>query len=158
MMSLSVRFFVLMKRLNKMQRPFFVDVVIGKRSSVFQRKTIVGQSLLVRRDSLFLLHLLLDVLDGVAGIDLQRDSLARQRPYENLKSHRINGHAYNGENYQQTFHCHTTSCATHFETSTLRSNLAILSIPLISASLLVFTSLMCSSGGNCTKCRGKPQP
>merc|ERR1712241_481103 len=49
---------------------FFLDVVIAQRASVFQLFTCEDETLLVRRDSFFVLDFGLDVVDGVAGFPL----------------------------------------------------------------------------------------
>jgi len=53
---------------------FFLDVVIGKGSSVFELFTGEDESLLVRRDSFFVLDLGFDVFNGVRWFDIKSDS------------------------------------------------------------------------------------
>ena len=53
-----------------------LDVVIRKGSSVLELLPGEDESLLIRRDSLLVLDLGLNVVDGVRGLDLQRDRLA----------------------------------------------------------------------------------
>ena len=52
--------------------------VVRKGSSVLKLLSGEDQSLLVRRDTLLVLDLRLDVVDGVGGLDLEGDGLARE--------------------------------------------------------------------------------
>ena len=63
---------------DQVQRGFLLDVVVGQRSAVFQLFAGKDQTLLVRRDAFFVLDLGFDVLNGVTGLDVQSDGLARQ--------------------------------------------------------------------------------
>ena len=67
-----------------MQGGFLLDVVIAQRSSVFQLLSSEDQSLLFRWDSLFVLNLGLDILNGVIGLNIQRNRLSRQGLDEDL--------------------------------------------------------------------------
>lgn len=72
-----------------MERRFLLDVVVRKRVSVFDGSAGEDEFLLLGRDSLLVLDLRLDVLDGVSRLDLKRDGLARQVLDENLHRRRI---------------------------------------------------------------------
>ena len=60
-----------------MESGFLLDVVIGEGSTVLQLLTGEDKSLLVRGNSLLVLDLGLDVVDGVGRLHLKGDSLAR---------------------------------------------------------------------------------
>jgi hypothetical protein len=47
-----------------------LDVVVGKGAAILELFAGEDQTLLVRGDSLFVLDLSLDILDGVRGLDL----------------------------------------------------------------------------------------
>jgi hypothetical protein len=57
---------------------YLLDVVVGKSASILQLLTSEDQSLLVRWDSLLVLDLGLDIVDGIGGLDLKGDGLARE--------------------------------------------------------------------------------
>lgn len=59
-----------------MKRRFLLDVVVGEGTAILQLLTSEDQTLLVRRDSLLILDLALNIVDGVARLDLQGDGLA----------------------------------------------------------------------------------
>ena len=59
-----------------------LDVVVGQGAAIFQ--LLAYQPLLIWRDSLLVLNLSLDVLDGIAGLHLKGDGLAREGLHENL--------------------------------------------------------------------------
>merc|ERR1712223_798336 len=61
-----------------MESRFFLDIVIGECPGVLELLASEDQPLLVRRDSLLVLDLGLDVLDAVASLDLQGDGLPCQ--------------------------------------------------------------------------------
>ena len=61
-----------------------LDVVVGKRATVFQLLTREDKTLLVRWDALLILDLGLDVVNRVAGLNLQCDGLAGECLDENL--------------------------------------------------------------------------
>ena len=68
---------------DQVDRALLLDVVVAQRASVLQLLASEDQALLVGWDALLVRDLRLDVLDGVAGLDLERDRLARQRLHEN---------------------------------------------------------------------------
>jgi len=53
----------------------FLDVIIGKSSTIFQLFAGEDESLLIRGDSFLILNFLFHILDGVGGLDLQGDGL-----------------------------------------------------------------------------------
>jgi hypothetical protein len=53
-----------------------LDVVVGQSTTVLQLLAGEDQTLLVRRDTLLVLDLRLDVVDGIAGLNLKGDGLA----------------------------------------------------------------------------------
>lgn len=55
---------------------FDLDIVVCQSSTIFELFSSENESLLVRRDSLFILHVLLYVFDRIRGFDLQRNYLA----------------------------------------------------------------------------------
>ena len=57
---------------------YLLDVVVGKSASILQSLTSEDQSLLVWWNSLLVLDLGLDIVDGVRGLDLEGDGLARK--------------------------------------------------------------------------------
>lgn len=59
-----------------------LDVVVGEGAAILELLAGEDQALLVRRDALLVLDLGLDVVDGVRGLDLQGDGLARQGLHE----------------------------------------------------------------------------
>merc|ERR1711899_495464 len=61
-----------------MECRLFLDIVVGKRPAVLELLASEDQSLLVRRDSLLVLDLGLDVLDAITSLDLQGDGLPGQ--------------------------------------------------------------------------------
>lgn len=69
-----------------MQSRFLLDVIIGKSAAILELLASENQALLVRRDTLLILNLRLDIVNSVAGLDLQGDGLARESLDENLHS------------------------------------------------------------------------
>jgi len=57
---------------------FFLDVVVGQGTAILKLLSSEDETLLIRRDALLILNLGLDVIDGVAGLNLKGDSLAGQ--------------------------------------------------------------------------------
>merc|ERR1719486_1519435 len=67
-----------------MEGALLLDVVVGESSSVLQLLSSEDQPLLIWGDSLLVLDLSLDVLNGVRGFDLEGDGLASQGLDEDL--------------------------------------------------------------------------
>jgi hypothetical protein len=63
---------------------FFLDVVVSQSTAIFELLSGEDQSLLIRRDSFFVLDLGLDIVDGVAALDLESDGLAGQGFHEDF--------------------------------------------------------------------------
>ena len=63
---------------HQVKRGLLLDVVIGQGAAILQLLASKDQALLVRRDALLVLDLGLDIVNGVAGLDLQGDGLASQ--------------------------------------------------------------------------------
>jgi len=63
---------------------FFLDVVVGEGSSVLELFTSEDQSLLIGRDSFFVLDFGLDVFDGVGWLDFEGDGFPGEGFHENL--------------------------------------------------------------------------
>ena len=63
---------------------FLLDVVVRKGTAVFQLLASEDQALLVGRDAFLVLDLSLDIVDGVTGLNVQGDRLARQGLHEDL--------------------------------------------------------------------------
>ena len=59
-----------------MKSGFLLDVVVGKSASVLKLLAGEDQALLVRRDAFLVLDLGLDIVDGIAGLNLKGDGLA----------------------------------------------------------------------------------
>merc|ERR1712165_91308 len=72
------------KSQNQVKGRLFLDVVVRKSSSILQLLTSEDQSLLVWGDSLLVLDLGLDILNGVTWLNLQGDGLASQGLHEDL--------------------------------------------------------------------------
>jgi hypothetical protein len=60
------------------KRGFLLDVVVGQGAAVFELLASEDQALLVRGDALLVLDLRLDVVDGVARLNLEGDGLASE--------------------------------------------------------------------------------
>ncbi len=66
------------KTQHKMEGGLLLGVVVQKGAAVFQLLAGKDQTLLIRWDALLVLDLRLDVVDGVARLDIEGDNLARQ--------------------------------------------------------------------------------
>jgi hypothetical protein len=69
---------------HQVEGGLLLDVVVGEGAAVLELLTGEDETLLVRGDALLVLDLGLDVVDGVRGLHLQRDGLARQGLHEDL--------------------------------------------------------------------------
>merc|ERR1719253_594525 len=69
---------------HEVQRAFFLYVVVRERASVFELLACKNQALLIRWDSLLVLDLRLDVVDGIGRLHFERDGLTRERFHEDL--------------------------------------------------------------------------
>ena len=59
-----------------MESRLLLDVVVGERSTVLKLLSSENESLLIGRDSFFVLNLRLDVVDRVGRLDLESDRLS----------------------------------------------------------------------------------
>merc|ERR1719461_2755937 len=69
---------------DKVKSGLFLDVVVGQSPPILQLLASEDQPLLVRRDSLLVLDLGLDILNRVRGLHLEGDGLAREGLHEDL--------------------------------------------------------------------------
>lgn len=69
-----------------MEGRLLLDIVVGKGSVIFKLFSGEDESLLIWRDSLFVLDLSLDVLDAVSWFDLKSDGLTSKGLNEDLHS------------------------------------------------------------------------
>jgi len=72
------------KTQHQVQSGLFLNIVVRQCTSVFELLAGENQSLLIRRNSLLVLDLGLDVIDCIGRLNIERNSLARQGLYENL--------------------------------------------------------------------------
>jgi len=71
---------------DEMESRLLLDVVIRQSATIFQLLASEDQTLLIGRNSLFVLDLSLDIFDAIAGLDLEGDGLTREGFYKNLHS------------------------------------------------------------------------
>ncbi|VAI42965.1 unnamed protein product [Triticum turgidum subsp. durum] len=69
---------------NQVEGRLLLDVVVCQSAAILKLLAGKDEALLVRRDALLVLDLCLHVVDGVRGLHLQRDGLARQGLDEDL--------------------------------------------------------------------------
>jgi hypothetical protein len=69
---------------NQVQSRFLLNVIVGESAAILELLASENQALLVRRDALLILNLRLDIVNSVAGLDLQGDGLARESLDEDL--------------------------------------------------------------------------
>ena len=69
---------------HKVQRGLFLDVVVRQGTVILKLLTRKNQALLIRRDALLVLNFLLDPLNRVRRIDVQRNGFARESLDEDL--------------------------------------------------------------------------
>jgi len=69
---------------DKMEGRFLLDVVVRKGSAILELLSSEDQSLLLRRNSFFVLDLCLDIRDRVIWLDVQSDRLSREGLDEDL--------------------------------------------------------------------------
>ena len=73
---------------NQVESGLLLDVVVRKSTSVLQLLSSKDQSLLIRWDTLLVLDLGLDVVDGVRRLDIQGDGLAGKSFHKDLRDDR----------------------------------------------------------------------
>merc|ERR1712043_148502 len=66
------------KTKDKMESRFFLDIVVGKSTSIFQLLSSKNQSLLVRGNTFFILNFLLNIFNGITGFNIKSDSFTSQ--------------------------------------------------------------------------------
>ena len=71
---------------HQMECRLLLNVVVTQRLSILQLLACEDEALLVRRDALLVLDLLLDILNGVARLNVHRNRLACKSLHENLHS------------------------------------------------------------------------
>ena len=69
---------------DQVESGFFLDVVIGEGSAVFELFTSENESLLIWRNTFLILDLSFDVLDSVSWFNIKSDGLACEGFDENL--------------------------------------------------------------------------
>ena len=69
---------------HQVESGLLLDVVIRKGTAIFKLLSGKDKTLLIWGNTFFILNLGLDVLDGVAGFDVQSDRLACEGLDENL--------------------------------------------------------------------------
>ena len=69
---------------DEVESALLLDVVVGQSAAVFQLLSGEDEALLVWWDALLVLNLRLDVVDGVAGLNLKGDGLAGEGLDEDL--------------------------------------------------------------------------
>ena len=67
-----------------MKRRLLLNVVVRERTTILELLASKDQTLLIRWDTLLVLNLGLDILDGVAWFDVEGDCFTGQRFNENL--------------------------------------------------------------------------
>jgi len=69
-----------------MEGALLLDVIIRKGAAILELFTSENETLLVGRDTLFVLDLALDIFDRVTGFDLEGNGLSRERLHKDLHS------------------------------------------------------------------------
>ena len=69
---------------DKVEGGLLLDVVVRKSTAILELLAREDETLLIRGDTLLILNLRLDVLDGVRRLDVERDGLAGEGFDENL--------------------------------------------------------------------------
>merc|ERR1719158_1030026 len=67
-----------------MKGGFLLNIIVRQSPAILKLLSSKDQSLLVWRDSLLVLDLGLDILDGVTWLDLEGDGLSREGLHEDL--------------------------------------------------------------------------
>merc|ERR1719330_214081 len=69
---------------HKVQRRLLLDVIIAQRAAILELLPCEDQALLIGWNTLLVLDLRLDIVDGVGGLHIERDGFTRQRLDEYL--------------------------------------------------------------------------
>merc|ERR1719222_268860 len=80
----------------KMEGRLLLDVVVGQGSTILQLFTSEDQSLLIWRNSFLILDLSLNILNAIAGLNLQGDGLSSQGLYKDLHTSSQSQHKMEG--------------------------------------------------------------
>lgn len=67
-----------------MQRRLLLDIIICERATILELLAGKNEALLIRRNTLFILNLLLHVIDRIRRLHIQRYCFTRQSLYEDL--------------------------------------------------------------------------
>jgi hypothetical protein len=62
-----------------------LDVVVTQSAAILELLSSKDKTLLIRGDSFLVLDLSLDIIDSVAGLDIESDGLSGESFYENLR-------------------------------------------------------------------------
>ncbi len=74
---------------NQVKGRLLLDIVVTQGAAVFKLLSGEDKTLLIRGNSFLVLDLGLDVVNGVGGLDIQGDGLARKGFYENLQKRSV---------------------------------------------------------------------
>merc|ERR1719330_2294117 len=69
---------------DQVQRGLLLDVIVAQRTPILQLLAGEDEALLIWRYPFLVLDLGLHIVDGVRGLDIERDGLARERLHEDL--------------------------------------------------------------------------
>jgi hypothetical protein len=72
------------KTKHQVESRLLLDIVIGQSATILKLLTSEDETLLIRGNTLLILNLRLDVVDGIRGLDFKRDSLSGQCLHEDL--------------------------------------------------------------------------
>ena len=67
-----------------MKGGLLLDVVVRQGTAILELLSGKDKTLLIRRNTFLILDLGLDVVNGIAGLDIQGDGLTRKSLYEDL--------------------------------------------------------------------------
>merc|ERR1712066_989846 len=71
---------------DQVEGRFLLDVVVRKCAAILQLFACKNQALLIRWNAFLVLDFCLDIVDRIAGLNVERDSLAREGLDEDLHS------------------------------------------------------------------------
>ena len=69
---------------DKVKSGFFLDVIVRKRATILKLLAGENQTLLIRRDALFILDFRLDIVNSIGGLDFKRNRLPGESLDEDL--------------------------------------------------------------------------
>ena len=69
-----------------MESRLLLDVIVRKGAAIFELLARENETLLVGRNALLVLNLGLDIVNGIGGLDLEGDGLARESLDKDLHS------------------------------------------------------------------------